>query len=200
MMRDPYLVLGVSKNASDDEIKRAYRDLARKYHPDNYMDNPLNDLAQEKFKEINEAYDAIMSKKTSRAGSNGGRSRCSSAKYAEVRAALQNGFIANAERLLEGFDVRDAEWHFLMGSVCHRKGWMDEARRNFETAASMEPGNAEYAQAVFRMRQAGRQYRAPGGQTAQGECTMCDCCAGLIAADCCCECMGGNLCPCIGCR
>ncbi|NMA36967.1 MAG: J domain-containing protein, partial [Papillibacter sp.] len=58
-MRDPYEVLGVSRNASEDEIKKAYRELARKYHPDNYKDNPLSDLAQEKMKEINEAYDAI---------------------------------------------------------------------------------------------------------------------------------------------
>ena len=59
-MRDPYSVLGVSKNATDEEIKNAYRELARKYHPDNYSDNPLSDLADEKMKEINEAYDEIM--------------------------------------------------------------------------------------------------------------------------------------------
>ena len=59
-MRDPYSVLGISQNASDDEVKKAYRELARKYHPDNYHDNPLADLAQEKMKEINAAYDAIQ--------------------------------------------------------------------------------------------------------------------------------------------
>ena len=58
-MKDPYSVLGVSQSASDDEVKKAYRDLARKYHPDNYQNNPLADLAEEKMKEINEAYNAI---------------------------------------------------------------------------------------------------------------------------------------------
>ena len=58
-MKDPYAVLGVGQNASDEEIKKAYRELARKYHPDNYANNPLADLAEEKMKEINEAYDAI---------------------------------------------------------------------------------------------------------------------------------------------
>ena len=64
-MKDPYAVLGVSRNASDDEIKNAYRELARKYHPDNYTDNPLSDLAGEKMKEINEAYDRIMNSRRS---------------------------------------------------------------------------------------------------------------------------------------
>ena len=58
-MNDPYQVLGVSENASDEEIKKAYRELARKYHPDNYHDNPLADLAHDKMKEINAAYEAI---------------------------------------------------------------------------------------------------------------------------------------------
>ena len=71
-MNDPYSVLGVSRNASDDEIKKAYRDLARKYHPDNYHDNPLADLAQEKMKEINEAYDAITRERSSSSGKGGG--------------------------------------------------------------------------------------------------------------------------------
>ena len=68
-MNDPYSVLGVNPDASDDEIKRVYRELARKYHPDNYQDNPLADLAEEKMKEINEAYDSITKM---RSGGSGG--------------------------------------------------------------------------------------------------------------------------------
>ena len=52
-MSDPYVTLGVSRTSSDEEIKKTYRELARKYHPDNYVNNPLADLAQEKMKEIN---------------------------------------------------------------------------------------------------------------------------------------------------
>ena len=75
-MTDPYEVLGVSPNASDDEIKKAYRDLAKKYHPDNYADSPLADLAEQKMKEVNEAYDMINNmrqkgKGTGSAGSTG---------------------------------------------------------------------------------------------------------------------------------
>ena len=75
-MNDPYQILGVSENASDEEIKKAYRDLARKYHPDNYHDNPLADLAQEKMKEINAAYEQITKERASgkRGSGSGGAS------------------------------------------------------------------------------------------------------------------------------
>ena len=62
-MRDPYQVLGVPSTATDEEVKKAYRNLARKYHPDNYHDNPLADLAQERMKEINEAYEEIQTQR-----------------------------------------------------------------------------------------------------------------------------------------
>ena len=70
-MKDPYEVLGISRNASQEEIKKAYRELSRKYHPDSYVDNPLADLAEEKFREVQEAYETLMN---SRGGSyNSGR-------------------------------------------------------------------------------------------------------------------------------
>ena len=59
-MRDPYQVLGVSRDASDEEIKKAYRALSRKYHPDANVNNPNKDLAEEKFKQIQQAYQQIM--------------------------------------------------------------------------------------------------------------------------------------------
>ena len=71
MNKNPYDVLGVSQNASDDEVKKAYRELSRKYHPDANVDNPLADLAEEKFKEVQEAYDEIMRQRSQGGGSYG---------------------------------------------------------------------------------------------------------------------------------
>ena len=67
--KNPYDVLGIPHNASDDEVKKAYRDLTRKYHPDANVNNPLADLAEEKFKEVQEAYDMIMKEREQGSGS-----------------------------------------------------------------------------------------------------------------------------------
>ena len=145
-MRDPYQVLGVPSTATDEEVKKAYRDLARKYHPDNYHDNPLADLAQERMKEINEAYEAVQSqRKAARAGgySGGGyggyqagyQSRYQSgyqsggSRYQRIRMAISQGNLNLAEELLNAMTDHDAEWSFLKGAICYRSGWPDGARR-----------------------------------------------------------------------
>lgn len=157
-MTDPYVVLGISRTASDEEIKKKYRELARKYHPDNYVNNPLADLAQEKMKAINEAYDTITKERSgggtqyktySRPGSTSSGS--AAGPYRDVRAAIMAGDLARADMILGSIVDRNAEWNFLMGAVAYHRGWMDEASRYFRTAASMDPGNEEYRQAVAQM-------------------------------------------------
>ena len=200
-MKDPYVILGVERSASDEEIKKAYRDLARKYHPDNYVNNPLADLAQEKMKEINEAYDTIT-KSREAAGDNqapynygtAGRSGHSAGPYKDARDAISSGDLNRAEMILGSITDRGAEWNFLMGCVAYRRGWMDNAARYFHTASAMEPGNMEYRQALLNIQNYGRQpFR--GGTAAQGV-DPCNICGNLILADCCCECMGGDLLSC----
>ncbi len=201
-MKDPYSVLGVSKNATDDEIKNAYRELARKYHPDNYGDNPLSDLAGEKMKEINEAYDSIMShrrggKNTYDANyQNTGNTQSS---FPEVRSLINQGRLEQAQEVLDGVPIgsRDAEWYFLNGTVLYRRGWFDQAYTSFASAVRMDPSNPEYRNAFNRaQRQAGTQYNTPYRTYGTGGMSSCDCCTNLICADCCCECMGGDLIPC----
>ena len=197
-MKDPYSILGVDKNATDDEIKNAYRELARKYHPDNYADNPLSDLAGEKMKEINEAYDAIMNRR--RGGKNtyeGNYTNGGSSSFPEVRQLINQGRLEQAQEVLDGVppESRNAEWYFLNGTVLYRRGWFDQAYTSFATACRMDPVNPEYRNALNRaQRQSGNQYnpyRSYGGGMDE-----CDCCTNLICADCLCECMGGDLIPC----
>ena len=217
-MSDPYKVLGVSPTATDDEVKAAYRELAKKYHPDNYADSPLADLAGEKMKEVNEAYDEVMAQRRRRAqggASQGGASQSggyqggyqgggygygsSSSSFYDVRSLIMNGRIADAEQILNGVpaDGRSAEWFFLKGTVLYKRDWLDEAYNHFVRASQMEPGNMEYRSAmnqVMNQRNGGYGGYNPNGQ--MGGCTACDVCNGLICADCCCECMGGDLISC----
>ena len=179
-MNDPYQTLGVSESASDEEVKKAYRDLARKYHPDHYHDNPLADLAQEKMKEINAAYEEITRRRSGSGSSGYGRSPyggtgyqnygsrqyhsgSSSSVLQQVRIALQNGDISRAEALLANYNDHNAEWNFLRGAVCYRRGWMDEAKRYYQTACQMDPGNAEYRQALDFMENGAQATYHPNG-------------------------------------
>lgn len=202
-MNDPYAVLGINRDATDEQIKAAYREQARKYHPDNYADNPLSDLAAEKMKEINEAYDAIMAQRRGQPNTgSGGRDRGAygaASAFPEVRSLIKQGRLEEAQEVLDGVppEARNAEWYFLNGTVLYRRGWFDNAYTSFTTASRMDPGNAEYRQAMNNaQRQAGRQYNPYNTGNYSGNCSTCDVCQGLICADCCCECMGGDLIPC----
>ena len=195
-MSDPYGVLGLSPGASDEEIKRAYRELARKYHPDNYQNNPLADLAEEKMKEINEAYDTITKQRAGgqtshyqgQSGNYQQSTTSSSPLYHQIRQAINLGDLSRAEQMLRAINVRDGEWHFLMGNVSYRKGWLDEAVQHFQVACNMEPANIEYRQALTMMQRGGAAYR-PYGYGADMN-TVCDCCSAMMCMNCMCGCCG----------
>ena len=104
MTYNPYEILGVSPNASDAEIKKAYYELAKKYHPDNYADNPLSDLADEKMKEINEAYDSIMNERKGgghASGDTGGYSAYQNQSFSEIRLYIQRNELEKAQTMLD---------------------------------------------------------------------------------------------------
>lgn len=196
-MRDPYQVLGVNPNATDDEVKKAYRELAKKYHPDTYVGNPLADLAAEKMKEINEAYDTITKQRASgnrsggySGGGNGysGNTSGGSALY-RVRELLSANRVTEAETILSRIpnSERNAEWYFLMGHVMARKNWLGEARKYFEQACKMDPYNAEYRNTLNNM----ASHSTAGGYNTSArndDCGGCDLCTGLLCANLLCNC------------
>ena len=212
-MRDPYQVLGVPSTATDEEVKKAYRDLARKYHPDNYHDNPLADLAQERMKEINEAYEAVQSqRKAARAGgySGGGYGgyqtgyqtgyqsgyQSGGSRYQRIRMAISQGNLNLAEELLNAMADHDAEWSFLKGAICYRRGWLDEARRYYQNAVNMDPDNQEYQRALDIAEGRSTAYRPEGyDNVTTGTCGNGDCLR-LCGATLCCNAFGVPICFC----
>ena len=215
---NPYEVLGVNQNATEDEVKAAYRKLVKKYHPDQYKGTDYEATANEKLKQINEAYDMIKNGRTSANNSyysnqgqqyggygynynaNGQQSYGNQNGYnseqlfKQIRAFLAAGRFYEAEILLKTTSIRNAEWYFLMGNVYWFRGWQLEAKKYYAQSCNMDPANEEYRAAFNSM-----QTNANGGYRTSrnsSECSTCDICQGLICADCCCECMGGDLISC----
>lgn len=200
-MKNPYEVLGLPDSADIEQVKQAYRELAREYS----LGGSENSSADKKMQELNEAYDAIIM------NSRGGSQRYTPpgnanqnyryapprSEFDDIRAKIQSGRIDDAQTLLDGIPPynRNAEWYYLKGLAQNNLGWLEEALKNFQTACNMDPNNPEYRAALNNLNQS-----RTGGfrtrRTENGGCGTCDICSGLICADCCCECFGGDLIPC----
>ena len=210
-MNDPYKLLGVSPDATDDEIKTAYRNLARKYHPDKYRDSDLAEMAGEKMKEINAAYDEIQKIRAGKAP--GGQTGYGQGAYgdgygnpySQYQGGSSNPYITarqliNLRRVAEAAQIlasipeseRGAEWHFLMGCVAVSRGHYVDAQQFFDTACGMEPDNPEYRNAQERLRSRGDGFGSGRGGMGGG-CSCCDICSAFLCADCCCD-MGRCFC------
>ncbi len=194
---NPYEVLGIREGASEAEIKAAYKEMVKKYHPDRHQNNPLSDLAEEKLQEINEAYDMLMGKSGTGYGSRSpgysGGSGPTAADYAQIRREIDAGNLQAAESILSGVKDRSAEWFFLRGVIASRKGWYDEAVTNLQTAVNMNPDNVEYQRhyssianrgGVFRNQAFGRGYNSRTNDDFCCQALQC-----YICADCCCDCI-----------
>ena len=125
-------------------------------------------------------------------------SQLNAADFKKIREYINIGRYSDADLLLNSLPVgaRNAEWNFLKGCVLAQKNWFYDAQKYFETACYMDPNNIEYRNALnsirARAQSYGGGYRTSGG----GGLSACDMCQGLICADCCCECCGGDLIRC----
>jgi molecular chaperone DnaJ len=200
-MGNPYEILGVKENATDEEIKAAYKVLVKKYHPDRHANNPLEDLAEEKLRQVNMAYDEINDMRngksnnsyggSSNSGGYGGRRTSMSPEFAEVRRDIDANRLNEATAKLQRVQTRTAEWIFLDGMISYRKGWYDDAISKIQQAVYMDPQNLEYNQALNGLKNAGQGYRntAYGRGYRSNDDMLCTACQLYICADCCCDCI-----------
>ncbi len=213
-MKDPYQILGVARDATDDEVKSAYRALARKYHPDKYQDSELAEMAGEKMKEINAAYDEIQKIRSGKATGQGAYGNPYGGAYGPFGGAAYGGPTGNASanpyiyarqlinvrRYTEASQVletipeaeRTAEWNFLMGVVAAGRRHYVDAQHFFDTACGMDPTNAEYADARERLRNRGKDFSGESSAAAT-PCSICSLCTCFLCTDCCCD-ITKNLC------
>ena len=158
---DPYKVLGVSPDATDEEIKQAYRRLAKKYHPDL---NPGDEAAAKKMQEVNAAYEQI--KNPEKAQSQGGYNPYSQqrgASYSQILGMAHQYIMYRqyyqALQILQSTSERSARWYYLSAIANRGLGNQITAMEHIRRAVSMEPDNAEYLEMLKRMEQGGAEYR-----------------------------------------
>ena len=216
-MTDPYQVLGVSRDASTEEIKKAYRTLSRKYHPDANINNPNKAEAEEKFKQVQQAYKQIMEEKENGTssyssqgsyggsygsggyggsygnGGYGGYNYGSSTEDAGLRAAanyLNNMRYQEAMRVLNNISRHNAQWYYLHAIANAGLGNNISAVQDAQTAVNMEPDNMQYRQLLSQLQGGGQWYTDMGQGYGYER-------AGGDMGKWCCECLAINaLCNC----
>lgn len=183
-MIDPYQVLGISRGASDEEIKKAYRNLSRRYHPDANINNPNKAQAEEKFKQVQQAYDQIMKEKQqgSSYGGNYGNGygtgygygagddsygRSSTQESSKMQAAanyIRNRYYKEAMNVLNDipFGERQGRWYYYSAVANNGMGNTATALEHIRRAVELEPSNIQYRQFQQHLEYGGTWYTSMG--------------------------------------
>lgn len=220
MARDPYSVLGLSEQATQGEINDAYQRRREELLEQRFMEGEAGQRACEELTELEYAYKEAL-ERASVNYSIGDET----ALYSEVESLIKAGRLDEAQVKLNALPNYTAEWHYYQSVIYYRKHWHIDSKKQLELALTLDPGNQKYQDSLTELNKVlegkrnadpkgnaqqnnyyqnqqnpkGRSYQGqndPNAQRGAPMCTVCDCCNSLICADCCCECMGGDLISC----
>ncbi len=212
MAKNPFVILGVGETCTQNELYDAYRAQRNKYADLRFEPGDVGADACAKLEEIEQAYAEAKDILSSRFDI-----KYTGENLGDADRAIKEGKLDEAQSILDNCTNRTAEWHYLQAAVFYRKNWTSDALKQLEYACQKDPSNEKYADAKKSMlnhikanttaqgnsfyngekrQDSDRSYSDMNGQSTTRGCTACDCCSSLICADCCCECMGGDLISC----
>lgn len=212
MPKNPFMILGISEDCTQNELFDAYKEMRNKYSDLRFAEGQVGTDACAKLEEIEFAY---------REANEILRSRYNVAytgnNLIDAENAIKAGNPEEAQNILDNCQERTGQWHYLQSVLFYKKNWTSDALKQLEFACALEPNNAKYAEAkqnmINKMNEGNakqstsyyrnnnsdntqRSYSREAGNTGHRGVSACDCCSSLICADCCCECMGGDLISC----
>lgn len=201
-MQENYEILGLSPDASDEDVEIAYRKLKEKYSEERFCEGEKGNIAARKLSQIQVAYKEIMNERNNSKDSSSGKSY----DYTEVEDLIKKGDISGAQNLLDNIYNRDGEWHYLQSVIFYKKNWYNESKKQLEIAINLEPNNAKYNDAYTKLKvkmdfnekqfhSGNANYqndgvnnsRQMGGTNSNECCTFCAtwCCMDMLCSICC---------------
>lgn len=147
MLDREYQILGVFSDATDKEIEQRYSELKRKYEEERFLDGDIGNQAAKKLTELNNAYQEIKAYRREHSNENGSYDGL----YKQVDEAIKANDLHKAQELLDSFNERSAEWHYLQAVVFYNKNWTNESKKQLEIAKEMDPMNEKYQQTYQRL-------------------------------------------------
>ncbi len=196
MNEEYYRLLGLDESATDEEVTARYEEMLAQCKEDRWLDGEAGNQAAKLMTKLEVAYKEIMSsRKEQREQGSAGENA-----YDEVTKALKGGNLARAQEVLDSFNERGAEWHYLQAVVFYKKNWYNESKKQLEIAMQMDGDNAKYREAYNKLnekndyqKQQASQPQQPyadsqqtGGEQMGGNvCSnCCSCCYAYLCADC----------------
>ena len=197
-----YEIFGLTESATDDELQAAYERLREQYREERWQEGEAGNEAAKKLTELENAYRELTEERKRQSKNTTGDDA-----FETIGRLIKEGDINGAQAVLDDFNERNAEWHYLQAVVFYKKGWMNDSKKQLEIAMQMDGDNVKYREAYGKLnakadyekkQQEGKQTHtaAPAGDAQMGGNTLCDDCCRCCAFNMCLNCVFNMCCGC----